>query len=105
MDRHHDALSATKWREARIDWHTERAQLQASLDMLHKTMHRLHTLRPEYLELIECALSNIQSVTALEHELNSFAIKLGFLPMTHRIFQWEVIQWRLSSTRKLRRVR
>ena len=105
MDQHRDLLVPNGRREAKLDWQAERAQLQDSLDELHKMMDRLHSMRTAYLDLLECAQTNIQDAHALERELNSFAIQLQLSPTPKRAIEWQAIQRRSSSTPKLERMR
>ena len=89
MDQHRDGLASDGWREARIDWQAERAQLRDQLDKLHKTIDRLHALRPEYQKLIKTTQQSLLDAHALERDMNAFAISLELSPIPRRNLEWE----------------
>lgn len=70
MDLRRDATAFDGWRYAISDWRVERAQLRHHIDELHKTIDRLHALRPHYETLLTDAQKNIRDFHMLEREMD-----------------------------------
>ncbi len=105
MDQHREAPASDGRQKARLDRQADGSQLQEKLDSLRNTIARLHALRPQYLELVECAQQNIQDTAALEKELNSVAARFGLLPLRPRTTESGDNQRRGNSPLRLRRIR
>ena len=104
MDELGEIYGSDAWREVISYWQAKRVDIQDSLGELHKSMDRVYTMLPEYGELIECAHWNIQDAQSLESEINTFATRLGVLPMPRQNPDWATNKRRMSLNHKLGRI-